>query len=303
MRPFQLKYLQERYSSDFSRHEKHLHVCFWYDIHPYSLAVWPHYYSESIRRGRWWQSRGVYPFLALDLLEEGEIVFSQAGESATVKAGELYLSHPGFYTTLASGKSEFSHRLQLIISGGLVKMLLRNIGLEKCRHLRFSSQDELNPIRSLMLSIADRMRDKAPGDAMKNALGCQELLLTLAEKFNRNNRREMPAILTHALIYMEQDRKCSCSIETLADRLGCGTTTLRRLFHDYLDHSPQQYWNNLRMEHAVQMVAGSPLSLKEISRELGFQNSLYFSSAFKKHTGVSPRLFRKQAQEATPSLT
>ena len=46
------------------------------------------------------------------------------------------------------------------------------------------------------------------------------------------------------------------------------------------------------MESAVQLVRAGQLSFKEIAEQLGFRNSLYFSTVFRRYTGLTPTAFR-----------
>lgn len=64
------------------------------------------------------------------------------------------------------------------------------------------------------------------------------------------------------------------------------------LFKQYVGDSPYRYQMRKRMEKAKELLRYSSLQIGEISTELGFQDSLYFSRLFKKHTGASPREYR-----------
>ena len=72
---------------------------------------------------------------------------------------------------------------------------------------------------------------------------------------------------------------------------------LMRLFRKHLGVSPLEYRNRLRIEEAKRHLAHSTLSMKEIAERLGYRNALYFSTAFRKRTGVSPSLYRKRSRE------
>ena len=87
---------------------------------------------------------------------------------------------------------------------------------------------------------------------------------------------------------------CYFSIPELAAMSNTSKATLNRLFRKYLNTSPQAYLNSLRMENAKNLIRRGNLSFKEIAEQLGFRNSLYFSTSFKKYTGVAPSEFRKE---------
>ena len=47
------------------------------------------------------------------------------------------------------------------------------------------------------------------------------------------------------------------------------------------------------MEKAMELLRGTDLRTYEIADQIGFENTHYFSVAFKKYTGMSPSDFRK----------
>jgi AraC-like DNA-binding protein len=52
------------------------------------------------------------------------------------------------------------------------------------------------------------------------------------------------------------------------------------------------------MERAAVLLASSELSVGIISSSVGYGDQLSFSKAFKKHFGVSPTVYRKNAELA-----
>jgi YesN/AraC family two-component response regulator len=50
-----------------------------------------------------------------------------------------------------------------------------------------------------------------------------------------------------------------------------------------------------RIDRARQLLTMTSLSVKEISRQVGYETQFYFSLRFKKSTGQSPKAFRELA--------
>lgn len=53
------------------------------------------------------------------------------------------------------------------------------------------------------------------------------------------------------------------------------------------------YLTRLRINHARELLESSMMTVNEISLQIGFHSQAYFSSAFKKSTGMSPNDYRK----------
>ncbi|MBS1369074.1 MAG: helix-turn-helix transcriptional regulator [Lentisphaeria bacterium] len=273
----------------------------WYDVHPYSLAIWPHCFTDNIRRGEWWIRRGNYASIALELQLEGETCYRVDGKTETLTPGELFITLPGCDVSMHNGPLQFGRQYQLIISGGMVKLLVESLGLRECRKLQFPGETELEAVKARFLRLAELMEHKIYAEAAENSHLGYEFIAFLAGKYSQAEKQELPPLLTRAIWTMEADRRCNLSVGELARELGTSRATLTRMFQIYLNTSPHAYWNNLRMESAKQLVAAGQLSFKEIAENLGFRNSLYFSTAFRTYTGLTPTEFKRKGETPSPA--
>lgn len=83
------------------------------------------------------------------------------------------------------------------------------------------------------------------------------------------------------------------SAEQAADELNVGYSWFRKLFKSYTGLSPGQYYLQLKIEKAKDLLCNSDLPIKEISVELNFDSSFYFSRIFREKTGLRPTEYRK----------
>jgi AraC-like DNA-binding protein len=77
-------------------------------------------------------------------------------------------------------------------------------------------------------------------------------------------------------------------MESLAKDLNLNYATFREDFKDYTGLSPYQYFLEMKINKAKEMLSDGVLSVKEVSYKLAFQSPYYFSRLFKKKTGVAP---------------
>lgn len=76
---------------------------------------------------------------------------------------------------------------------------------------------------------------------------------------------------------------------------GCGTSlrTMQRVFAEELGLSLSRWRNQVRMVHAIQLLAGGK-AITGIAHELGFESMSAFIHAFRRHFGVSPGQYRSR---------
>ena len=65
--------------------------------------------------------------------------------------------------------------------------------------------------------------------------------------------------------------------------------------------SPEKYITDLRISSAITLLANTKLPVNTVALSVGFNDPLYFSRFFKKHTGYSPREYRTKSKNTQSS--
>lgn len=87
--------------------------------------------------------------------------------------------------------------------------------------------------------------------------------------------------------------------EELAARLGISGEQLRRLCQQQLGQSPMRYLALLRMRRAMALLSSDSYSVEQVAWRIGYNNAFAFSTAFKRHVGVSPSAYREQIRRSS----
>ena len=90
------------------------------------------------------------------------------------------------------------------------------------------------------------------------------------------------------------------TLSALAAQFNCSVSYLSRLFHRYAHQNFRQYINALRIRLAQTFLATTQLSIQEITYAVGFTDSNYFSTVFRRTAGCSPRQYRAQHLKDAP---
>ena len=84
----------------------------------------------------------------------------------------------------------------------------------------------------------------------------------------------------------------SIRVDELAAEAQMSPFHFARMFKKAVGHPPHAYITQLRMERAKNLLAEGKLSLREISKNVGFQTQAHFSGVFHKRVGMTPRTYR-----------
>lgn len=101
-----------------------------------------------------------------------------------------------------------------------------------------------------------------------------------------------PAILD-AVQAMEANVASPLNLARLAEIARVSPRQLNRLFGEKLGRTVMQYYRELRLEKASNLMRNSPLSLTEIALAAGFAGSSHFSKSFSEYYGQSPSSIRR----------
>jgi AraC family transcriptional regulator len=86
-------------------------------------------------------------------------------------------------------------------------------------------------------------------------------------------------------------------LSALAEEVGIHPLHLARVFRRQYGCSVGEYVRRLRVEYACRRLAFPGLSLVEIALEAGFCDQSQFCRTFKRHVGITPSQFRREARE------
>lgn len=96
---------------------------------------------------------------------------------------------------------------------------------------------------------------------------------------------------------VEQHLSEQHDVQTIADQLALTANSLYTIVKQYAGVSPKAWITNRLMLEAQRKLHYSPVSVKELAYELGFNDPGYFSRAFKKNTGKSVSLYLAELQK------
>lgn len=109
-----------------------------------------------------------------------------------------------------------------------------------------------------------------------------------------NEKKVQHHYINIVLKYIEENYFKSVSLEKAAEVVGLNPVYLSYLFKKIKRVNFSEYLNEVRLKKAEELLTDSTLKIGEISEEIGYKDARYFSSLFKKRTGMSPNEYRNK---------
>ncbi len=98
------------------------------------------------------------------------------------------------------------------------------------------------------------------------------------------------------IAFMEERLYARFTMEELSRTLSFGKTYISRYFSHAVGHSVIEYFNMMKIAEAKRLIRESGYNFGEISELLMFSNSHYFSTAFRKYTGMTPTQYKRSCR-------
>ena len=100
--------------------------------------------------------------------------------------------------------------------------------------------------------------------------------------------------VVEALVLMDKNLEDPLPIHELAQLLGISVRQLERWFNTYFSKPPQQYYTEVRLQHAKRLLKQTNKSIMDVALACGFSNPSSFSKAYRSQFEHTPTQTRKQ---------
>ncbi|WP_108821384.1 AraC family transcriptional regulator [Dysgonomonas sp. Marseille-P4361] len=258
---------------------------------PYPPRNHPTRYLFSTEKGR------VLDEYQLLYITRGRGTFtSDSQKRITIKEGHMFLLFPGewhsYRPDLATGWDEYWIGFKGInidnrIQHGFFnkEKPLFNVGI----------RDDIVQLYKQAIEIA---KEQNTGFQPMLA-GVVNHLLGLAYSQNKHaSFEELKVIkqINKAKIIMQENFHLDMSPEEVAQEVHMSYSWFRRIFKQYTGFPPSQYLLELKLQRSKELLTNTAMTSQEVAFEVGFENSDYFCTVFRKKTGMTPIAYREMTQ-------
>lgn len=230
-------------------------------------------------------------------ISRGKGVYGSAlTKPAEVAEGTCFFLYPGVWHRYKPDPGSGWEEFWVGFNGFYVEQLMQN-GF-------FDSKAPLVPlslnkdILVLFHNLIETVRSSLPGYPQQIAAITLQLLGLISNIIQHHEYNDDPVgkLISKAKFIIQESFEDTLDMEKLAKALPMGYSSFRKAFRRITGVSPNQYHLNIRLERAKSLLITTVLNTSEIADQTGFESVFYFSRLFKKKNGVSPTVFRKNAQ-------
>ena len=125
---------------------------------------------------------------------------------------------------------------------------------------------------------------------MELSVMIHEASYALSPQPEKSNPRDC---VQRALSWYSQHMQENPNLPDICKAVHVSPAHLRRLFHESLQMSPKQMFDQIRFQRAMKLLSDTDTKLSTIAASCGFEDQSAFSRAFKNRFKCSPRNLRQ----------
>lgn len=214
-------------------------------------------------------------------------------EKAPIETDMMICAKPG---QLRHTRLPFTcYYVHMILPDGALSDALKNVP-------NFVKTTKYDHYRDLFKRMCEHYESALEHDEIMLHSLILELIHTLVKDAGRQERRDSAkhnndAVIEKVIKYIKENLTADLSLETLSAYAGFSAIHFHNCFKSSTGKTLHEYVEEQRIKKAANMLIATNYTLTKIAYECGFSSQSYFSFAFKRRMGVTPRVYAKEVLE------
>ncbi len=250
-----------------------------------------------------------HDFWEIVYADKKSVVITAGTKEMTLKAGQMYIHKPNEFHKIRCDGSNAANSViisfdcqcnELINIAGIII----NCSSEEKRlmgHIINEASDAFStPLGIPYTSVLEKSKN--------GSFGCEQMVQNYIEqlliRLIRTNRSQRTAakntggeiLLLKICEYLENNVDKPLTFSDIQKEFSASASVIKRLFHSNLNCGIMEHFLRLKIDAAKQMIRENEYNFTEISEHLSFNTPQYFTTAFKRISGMSPSEYEKSVK-------
>ena len=224
---------------------------------------------------------------------KGRGEFANQTTSYDIVKGTLVLLRPGVWHSYKPSKNEGWTEYFIGFSGEIADKAIEKLFAEDEQIFNVGLKQEMVDLYQRAIEVAAEDRPSAQQllcGIVMHLLGNLSYIAHSAITADR-----MDQIIEQAKAIMQEKASQNIDLDMLAEQLNVSYSWFRKVFREYTGYPPAKYFMLVKLRRAQYLLVNTQESIKEIAFSLGFKSTEHFYTTFKRVTGYTPNVYRRQS--------
>lgn len=246
-------------------------------------------------------------YFVLMMMTEGRLYIAEDGKNYTVKKGEMFILLPKHhhYSWKAIDTETSYYWLHFYVSG---KWLQTNTPVAMQSSIEIPTLHYYTPTLTLhllkhnrltqshrLLQVVKQIFEESADPKKFGFWRAQQLFIDILQEIQVHSHDEskMVELSENIQRYLRDNFSQKITNELLGSTFHFHPNYVSRALKQTIGLTPAEFLVKYRMEEAEKRLLNTGATISEIAEDVGFQNVYYFSTSFKKYTGLAPQKYRR----------
>ena len=236
----------------------------------------------------------IRPHYLLHVILSGRGIYQKAGTIYPLKKGDAFLIPPLESTYYQADQKDPWSYAWVGFDGKECENLLSQTVFADSFVFHNDTSASFETLFSSMMRLVNSFLES--GNQPLRSVGNLLLLFSDLQKLAPEKKTDFVDLyFQKATDYINNNYSYDIRISEIARHVGIDRTYLYKIFMEQTQLSPKQYLLRHRIRVAAQMLCSTSYPITEIALSCGFQDTPAFCNHFKRQTGYTPSVFRRQS--------
>lgn len=250
----------------------------------------------------------LHDFWEIVYADKKSVVITAGAKELTLNAGQMYIHKPNEFHKIRCDGTQAANSVILSFDCSCPDLmsiagLIIDCTAEEKRlmgHIISEAEDAFStPLGTSYTRVLEKSETGDFGCEQMIQLYMEQLLIRLI----RDNKRQITiktnvntALLPQICEFLENNVDKHLSFTDIQKEFNISASVIKRLFKDNMNCGIMEHFSRLKVDAAKQMIRENEYNFTEISEKLGFNTPQYFTTVFRRISGMSPSEYEKSVK-------
>lgn len=250
----------------------------------------------------------LHDFWEIVYADKKSVVITAGAQELTLESGQMYIHKPNEFHKIRCDGTRAANSVILSFDCSCPELMsiagmVINCTAEEKKLMGLIISEAMTAFSTPLGTPYTKVLEKSDsGD-----FGCEQMIQLYMEqlliRLIRGNKRSVttknntnPTLLPKICDYLESNIDKHLSFSDIQKEFNISASVIKRLFKDNLNCGIMEHFSRLKVDAAKQMIRENEFNFTEISERLGFNTPQYFTTVFRRISGMSPSEYEKSVK-------
>ena len=241
-----------------------------------------------------------HDFWELVYADRKSLVLTAGAKEVRLEAGQMYIHKPNEFHNIRPDDKSTANSVVISFDSGCAELSRVAGTVITCSQeekrliggiIREAENAFSTPLGNPYTVVMEKARASDFGAQQMIRLYLEQLLIQLIRKGENGappRRSENSRLLIDICDWLEKNTDKQLHFNDILRKFSTSASVVKKVFHDQMDCGAMEYFTRLKVDAAKQMIRENDLNFTEIADRLGFNTSQYFTTVFRRVTGMTP---------------